>query len=157
MRAEAQTHIDQINAATQLLRRFLDWDKAHRRLAELNGMVEDSTLWDDPKKAQEVMRERRRLEEAIGATAKMETELKDTVELIEMADAEGDNALVDDGVNALAELATRAERDKVAALLAGEADANSSYIEINAGAGGTESNDWAGMLQRMYSRWAERH
>ncbi|MEO7410883.1 MAG: peptide chain release factor 2 [Sphingomicrobium sp.] len=157
MRAEAQAHIDQINAATQLLRRFLDWDKAHRRLAELNDKVEDSTLWDDPKAAQEVMRERRRLEEAIGATAKIETELKDTVELIEMAEAEGDTALVDDGVTALAELADRAERDKVAALLAGEADANNSYVEINAGAGGTESNDWAGMLQRMYSRWGERH
>ena len=157
MRAEAQAHIDQITAATQLLRRFLDWDKAHRRLAELNDKVEDSTLWDDPKAAQEVMRERRRLEEAIGATAKIEAELKDTVELIEMAEAEGDTGLVDDGVTALAELANRAERDKVAALLAGEADANNSYVEINAGAGGTESNDWAGMLQRMYSRWGERH
>ena len=157
MRAEAQSHIDQINAATALLRRFLDWDKANRRLGELNDKVEDSTLWDDPKAAQEVMRERRRLEEAIGATRKIESELKDTVELIELAEMEGDHALVDDGVRALAELAERAERDKVAALLAGEADANNSYIEINAGAGGTESNDWAGMLQRMYSRWAERH
>jgi peptide chain release factor 2 len=103
------------------------------------------------------MRERRRLEEAIGATRKIETELKDTVELIEMAEAEGDDSLIDDGVQSLAELAERAERDKVAALLAGEADPNNSYIEINAGAGGTESNDWAGMLQRMYTRWAERH
>jgi len=157
MRAEAQGHIDQINAATALLRRFLDWDKANRRLQELNAKVEDPTLWDDPKAAQEVMRERRRLEEAIGATQKIETELKDTVELIEMAELEGDEGLIDDGVTALGELAERAERDKVAALLAGEADSNNSYIEINAGAGGTESNDWAGMLQRMYSRWAERH
>jgi peptide chain release factor 2 len=157
MRAEAQSHIDQINAATALLRRFLDWDKAQRRLGELNAKVEDPTLWDDPKAAQEVMRERRRLEEAIGATQKIETELKDTVELIEMAELEGDVGLVDDGVRALGELAERAEKDKVAALLAGEADANNSYIEINAGAGGTESNDWAGMLQRMYTRWGERH
>ena len=157
MRAEAQAHIDQINAATALLRRFLDWEKANRRLSELNDKVEDSTLWDDPKAAQEVMRERRRLEEAIGATQKIESELKDTVELMEMAEAEGDEALIDDGVRSLGELAERAEKDKVAALLAGEADANNSYIEINAGAGGTESNDWAGMLQRMYSRWAERH
>src|SRR6186997_1537723 len=157
MRAEAQAHIDQINAATALLRRFLDWDKANRRLSELNDRVEDPTLWDDPKAAQEVMRERRRLEEAIGATQKIEGELKDTVELIEMAEAEGDESLVDDGVRSLGELAERAEKDKVAALLAGEADANNSYVEINAGAGGTESNDWAGMLQRMYSRWAERH
>ncbi|MEO7563783.1 MAG: peptide chain release factor 2 [Sphingomicrobium sp.] len=157
MRAEAQAHIDQINAATALLRRFLDWDRAHKRLDELNAMVEDPTLWDDPKGAQEVMRERRRIEEALGATEKIETELKDIVELIEMADAEGDSGMVDDGANSLAELAERAERDKVAALLAGEADANNSYVEINAGAGGTESNDWAAMLLRMYSRWGERH
>ena len=157
MRAEAQAHIDQIKAATALLRRFLDWDRAHKRLAELNAMVEDPTLWDDPKAAQEVMRERRRLDEAIGATRKIETELTDTVELMEMADAEGDTGLVDDAVKALAALAESSERDKVAALLAGEADANNSYIEVNAGAGGTESQDWAGMLQRMYSRWAERH
>ena len=157
MRAEAQAHIDQINAATALLRRFLDWDKANRRLQDLNAKVEDPTLWDDPKAAQEVMRERRRLEEAIGATQKIESELKDTVELIEMAEMEGDVGLIDDGVRSLGELAERAEKDKVSALLAGEADANNSYIEINAGAGGTESNDWAGMLERMYSRWAERH
>ncbi|CAA9514337.1 MAG: Peptide chain release factor 2 [uncultured Sphingomonas sp.] len=157
MRAEAQAHIDQINAATALLRRFLDWDRAQRRLEELNAKVEDPTLWNDPKAAQDVMRERRRLEEAIGATRKLETELKDTSELIELAEMEGDDSLVDDGVQALAELADRAERDKVAALLAGEADANNSYVEVNSGAGGTESQDWAGMLQRMYTRWAERH
>ncbi len=157
MRAEAQAHIDRINAATQLLRRFLDWDRALKRLDELNAKVEDSSLWDDPKAAQEVMRERRRLEEAIGATRKLETELKDTVELIELAEMEGDDALVEDGIASLADLAERADRDKVAALLAGEADANNSYVEVNAGAGGTESQDWASMLQRMYSRWAERH
>jgi peptide chain release factor 2 len=157
MRAEAQAHIDQINAATALLRRFLDWDWANRRLEELNAKVEDSALWDNPKAAQEVMRERQRLERAIGATRAIERELSDTAELIELAESEGDHALVEDGIRSLAELADRAEQDKVAALLAGEADANSAYIEINAGAGGTESQDWAEMLMRMYSRWAERH
>src|ERR687890_1044050 len=157
MRAEAQSHIDQINAATALLRRFLDWDRAMKRLDELNAKVEDQSLWDDPKAAQDVMRERRRLDEAINATKAIEQELADTVELMEMAESEGDTDLVDDGLRALAELAERAERDKVAALLAGEADANNAYIEVNAGAGGTESQDWAEMLQRMYSRWGERH
>ena len=103
------------------------------------------------------MRERRRLDEAIGATNEIERELADTVELVEMAEAEGDEAMVLEGFAASAELAARAERDKVAALLAGEADANNSYIEVNAGAGGTESQDWAEMLSRMYTRWAERH
>jgi peptide chain release factor 2 len=157
MRAEAQTYIDRINAATALLRRFLDWDRALKRLDELNARVEDPTLWDDPKAAQEVMRERRRLDEAIGATRTLERELADTSELIELAESEGDNDLVEDGIRSLAELADRADRDKVAALLAGEADANNAYVEINAGAGGTESQDWAEMLQRMYTRWAERH
>jgi peptide chain release factor 2 len=156
MRAEAQGHVDQINSALALLRRFLDWDRALRRLDELNARVEDQALWNDPKAAQEVMRERRRLDEAIGATRAIERELADTVELSEMAEAEGDDGLVDDAVSALAELAERAEHDKVKALLAGEADANDTYVEINSGAGGTESNDWAGMLQRMYTRWAER-
>jgi peptide chain release factor 2 len=157
MRAEAQASVDQINASTALLRRFLDWDRAHRRLEELNAKVEDPKLWDDPKAAQDVMRERRRLDEAIGATTAIERELSDTLELMELADSEGDQALVDDAVKSLADLADRAERDKVAALLAGEADANNAYVEVNAGAGGTESQDWAEMLQRMYTRWAERH
>jgi peptide chain release factor 2 len=157
MRAEAQAHVDQINEALALLRRFLDWDRALRRLDELNARVEDQALWNDPKAAQAVMRERRRLDEAITATRAIESELNDTVELIEMADAEGDAEMADEGTQSLAELAARANRDKVKALLAGEADANDTYIEVNAGAGGTESQDWAGMLQRMYARWGERH
>ncbi len=157
MRAEAQAHVDQINAATALLRRFLDWDRAQKRLEELNDKVEDPTLWDDPKAAQDVMRERRRLDEAIGATKAIERELSDTVELMELAESEGDQSLVDDAVKSLGDLAERAERDKVTALLAGEADSNNAYVEVNAGAGGTESQDWAEMLLRMYSRWAERH
>ncbi|HEY0113475.1 MAG TPA: peptide chain release factor 2 [Allosphingosinicella sp.] len=156
MRAEAQSYVDQVRSALGLLRRFLDWDRALARLDELNARVEDQSLWNDPKQAQEVMRERRRLEEAIGATRAIESELQDIVELSEMAEAEGDDALVDDAVASLASLAERAEQDKVKALLAGEADANDTYVEINSGAGGTESNDWAGMLQRMYTRWAER-
>ena len=157
MRAEAQAHVDQINQALALVRRSLDWDRALRRLDELNNRVEDPKLWDDPTQAQEVMRERRRLDEAVSATKAIDSELSDTVELMEMAEAEGDNALVDDAVASLAALAERADRDKVKALLSGEADANDTYVEINSGAGGTESQDWAEMLQRMYTRWAERH
>src|SRR3954466_15594855 len=157
MRAEAQAYVDQVQSALALLRRFLDWDRALARLDELNARVEDQSLWNDPKAAQEGMRERRRRDEAIGATRRIEQELADTLELIEMAEAEDDAAMVDDAIASLKELAARAEKDKVAALLAGEADANDTYIEVNAGAGGTESQDWAEMLQRMYSRWAERH
>src|SRR4051794_13931421 len=110
MRAEAQAHVDQIKDALALLRRFLDWDRALKRLDELNLKVEDSTLWDDPKAAQEVMRERRRLDEAISATRAIEQDLADTAELLEMAEAEGDTAMADDAVASLAGLAERAER-----------------------------------------------
>jgi peptide chain release factor 2 len=103
------------------------------------------------------MRERQRLDEAITATRAIERERDETAELIELAEAEGDDEMATEGVAALAALAERAEADKVKALLSGEADANDTYLEINAGAGGTESQDWAEMLQRMYSRWAERH
>lgn len=102
------------------------------------------------------MQERRRLDEAITATRAIERELADTVELIEMAEAEGDSEMENEAVASLAALAERAERDKIAALLAGEADASDTYVEINSGAGGTESQDWASMLLRMYSRWGER-
>ncbi|MEQ1549033.1 MAG: peptide chain release factor 2 [Chakrabartia sp.] len=156
MRAEAQDHVNQINQALSLVRRFLDWDRALKRLDELNAKVEDQALWNNPKAAQEVMRERRRLDEAIAATRAIESECADTVELMEMAEEEGDTALVDDAVQSLSVLAERAERDKISALLAGEADANDTYVEVNAGAGGTESQDWAEMLSRMYTRWAER-
>jgi peptide chain release factor 2 len=102
------------------------------------------------------MRERRRLDEAVTATRAIESELEDTVGLIEIAEEEGDASMVDDGVAALADLAERADRQKVEALLSGEADSNDTYVEINSGAGGTESQDWAEILQRMYTRWAER-
>ncbi len=103
------------------------------------------------------MLERRRLDEAIGATKSIERELSETAELIEMAEAEGDEEMAAEGTAVLKALAEKAERDKVAALLSGEADNNDTYIEINSGAGGTESQDWASMLQRMYQRWAEAH
>ncbi|WP_336986371.1 peptide chain release factor 2 [Altererythrobacter aquiaggeris] len=155
MRAEGQANIDRINAALALVRQSLDWDRALRRLDELNARVEDPTLWDDPKSAEAVMRERRRLEAAVGTVNEISAEMSDAVEFIEMGEAEGDDDIVNDGHDSLQKLADRADADKVQALLAGEADANDTYIEIHAGAGGTESQDWAEMLQRMYSRWAE--
>src|SRR3546814_19985806 len=102
------------------------------------------------------MRERRRLDESIATVKAIESERDDTVELIEMAEAESDEAMANDGVAALAALAERADKDQVSALLAGEADANDTYIEINAGDGGTDSQDWAEMLQLMSTPWAAR-
>ncbi len=157
MRAEGQAHIDRIEAALRLVRKFLDWDRAVRRLDELNARVEDPKLWDDPKAAEAVMRERRRLDASIGAVNQISGEMADAIEFIELGEAEDDEATVAEGLATLAALAARADEDKVQALLAGEADGYNAFLEVHAGAGGTESQDWAEMLQRMYTRWAERH
>jgi len=103
------------------------------------------------------MRERQRLDESVAAIRKIEAELADATGLIEMAEAEGEGALVADAEKSIEALAARAEAMRLESMLSGEADANDSYLEIHAGAGGTESQDWAEMLFRMYTRWAERH
>ncbi len=156
MRAEGQAHIDRIGAALALVRKFLDWDRALRRLDELNARVEDPKLWESPKEAEAVMKERRRLEAAIVAVNSISQEMADAIEYVDLGEAEGDEATTDEGLAALAALADRADRDKIQALLAGEADSNDTFVEIHAGAGGTESQDWAEMLLRMYSRWGEK-
>ncbi len=102
------------------------------------------------------MRERNRLDSAVAACREIESELADTVELIELAEAEDDEAMVTEAMESLRTLARRAHEKEVESLLSGEADDSDCYLEIHAGAGGTESQDWAEMLLRMYLRWAER-
>ena len=156
MRAEAQAYINRIEAALALVRQSLDWERALRRLDELNARVQDPTLWDNPKQAQAISREQKTLETAVNTVNEISAEMRDAVEFIEMGEAEGEDSIVDDGLRSLERLADRADADKVQALLSGEADGNDTYLEIHAGAGGTESQDWAEMLLRMYARWAER-
>ncbi|MCZ8136559.1 MAG: peptide chain release factor 2 [Porphyrobacter sp.] len=156
MRAEAQAYINRIEAALALVRLSLDWERALRRLDELNARVQDPNLWDNPKQAQAISREQKSLENAVNTVNEISAEMRDAVEFIEMGEAEGEEAIIDDGLATLAALAERADADKVQALLSGEADGNDTYLEIHAGAGGTESQDWAEMLLRMYARWAER-
>jgi len=103
------------------------------------------------------MRERNRLEQAISGYSVLARELDDTVELVGMAEEEGDQSTIEDAAGVLSGLRTEAQSQERSALLSGEADGNDSYIDINAGAGGTESQDWAQMLVRMYSRWANAH
>lgn len=102
------------------------------------------------------MRERQTLDDSIKAFSAIETALKDNIELIDMGEAEGDEEIIQDAEAALRELAEKAAERELETLLSGEADANDTYMEINAGAGGTESQDWAQMLSRMYVRWAEK-
>ena len=114
-------------------------------------------MWDDPQAAQSLMRERTRLTEAIERCRAVEGEFRETVELIALGEAEGDAAIAAEAETALGELRDRLATQELESLLSGEADGNDAYLEVHAGAGGTESQDWAEMLLRMYTRWAEKH
>jgi peptide chain release factor 2 len=103
------------------------------------------------------MRERNQIASAMEGVLKLETEVADALELIEMAEVDGDMAIVAEAMASLRAAAEEAKRREIESLLSGEADANDCYIELNSGAGGTEAQDWAQMLMRMYMRWAEQH
>ncbi|MFG1463138.1 peptide chain release factor 2 [Xanthobacter sp. DSM 24535] len=157
MRAELAAKVDEINQSVDLLRQHLNVDRSRRRLAELNNIAEDPNLWNDPERAQKIMQERTGLEDALGAIDRVNRDLADNVELIELGEAEGDEGVISEAAAALDGLKAELARRELDALLAGEADSNDSYLEVHAGAGGTDSQDWAEMLLRMYRRWCERH
>ncbi|MFG1179920.1 peptide chain release factor 2 [Xanthobacter versatilis] len=157
MRAELAAKVDEIRASLDLLRSHLDVDRSRRRLAELNAIVEDPKLWDDPERAQKLMQERTTLEDGLGAIDRVLRDLDDNIELIELGEAEGDEGVITEASASLDGLKAELARRELEALLSGEADSNDSYLEVHAGAGGTDSQDWAEMLLRMYRRWCERH
>jgi peptide chain release factor 2 len=156
MRAEAQAHADAIAKSLKLLGQRMDWETAPHRLEEFDAMIERPDLWDDPAKAQALMRDRQRLIDSVSTYRMIESGLRDNVELIELGEAEGDADIVQEAETTLKSLAETAAATELEALLDGEADGNDTFLEINAGAGGTESCDWAAMLARMYVRWAEK-
>ena len=123
----------------------------------MNRQAEDPNLWNDPQRASRLMQERTALEDQLTAISGIEQELDDQVTMIELGEAEGDQRVIADAEASLRKLKADVARRELEALRSGEADANDSYLEVHAGAGGTESQDWAGMLLRMYVRWAEQH
>lgn len=157
MRAETETIVAEIEKSLELLRQRLGWETAEYRLEELNAFAEDPDLWNDPTKAQKLMRERQKLSDSIDGYKALAQDLADNQELIELGEMEDDASVVSEAEAALATLREAAAAKEIEALLNGEADSNDTYLEINSGAGGTESCDWASMLARMYTRWAEQH
>ncbi|MGQ0564441.1 MAG: peptide chain release factor 2 [Gemmobacter sp.] len=155
MRAETEAHAAAIRKSLALLAQRMDWDTAPHRLEEFEAMIEAPDLWNDPAKAQKLMRERQALLDAVSSYRLIDTGLRENVELIELGEAEGDADIVAEAEAALRALVDTAAQKELEALLDGEADGNDTFLEINAGAGGTESCDWAAMLARMYVRWAE--
>ncbi|TGD62836.1 peptide chain release factor 2 [Tabrizicola sp. WMC-M-20] len=156
MRAETQNNVNTIEKSLKLLAQRMDRETAPHRLEEFNAMIEDPNLWNDPAKAQKLMKERQALMESISTYDLINSGLRDNVELIEMGEAEGDAEIVTEAESALRDLTRLAAAKELEALLDGEADSNDTFLEVNAGAGGTESCDWASMLARMYVRWAEK-
>jgi peptide chain release factor 2 len=156
MRAEIQNTVDKIKKSLDLLAQRLNVETAPYRLEEFNARVEDPTLWDDPAAAQKLMRDRQGLVDAMAVYDGIKTDLQDGIDLIELGEMEDDAEVVAEAENGLIKLAVTAAQKELEALLDGEADANDTFLEINSGAGGTESCDWASMLARMYVRWAEK-
>ncbi|MBY0281063.1 MAG: peptide chain release factor 2 [Alphaproteobacteria bacterium] len=157
MRAEIESQVKLINQSLVLLRRHLDWDQALKRLNYLNEQAESPSLWDDQAAAQKILKDRDSLQSSVNRIQNLEQSLKDGIELIELAEMEDDAEVLSDAEKSLEQLKIYAARLQLETLLSGEADSNDCFIEINAGAGGTEAQDWAEMLGRMYSRWAEAH
>jgi len=123
----------------------------------MNARVEDPTFWDDADAAQTLMRDRTRLNTQVEAVHRLQRELTDALEFADLAQAEGDDASLNDVAAQLTTLKAFAAKAELEALLSGEADGADAFVEVNSGAGGTESTDWANMLLRMYTRWANAH
>ena len=156
MRAEMVNVVAAIEKSLGLLAKRLDYDTALYRLEEFNAMIEDPSLWDDQDRAQKLMRDRQILVDAIATYEGIRQDLSDNLEMIELGAEEADEEVVTDAEEALKALRITAAEKELDALLDGEADSNDTFLEINSGAGGTESCDWALMLSRMYVRWAEK-
>ena len=156
MRAEMTNVVNAIGKSLELLGQRLDFETAPYRLEEFNALIEDPALWDDQDRAQKLMRDRQLLIDSLAVYEGIKLELSDNLEMIELAELENDSGVIRDSENALKNLKKTAAKKELEALLGGEADSNDTFLEINSGAGGTESCDWALMLARMYIRWAEK-
>jgi len=155
MQAETAAKIEIIKTAIDLLRKHVKYDDAKARLTSLEAAISDGDFWNDQASAQETMREKNRIERQLSVIDNLQSEMDDAVELLELGAAEGDDEIVIDAEEILSKLVTVAEKRQLESLLSGEADGNDCFIEVHAGAGGTEAQDWALMLMRMYSRWSE--
>jgi peptide chain release factor 2 len=156
MRAEMLNIVEAVKKTLTLLGQRMDLETAPHRLEEFNAMIEDGDLWSDPARAQKLMRERQMLMDQLETYQRIDRELTDNVELIELGEMEDDADIVGEAEKAMRTLKDLAREKELEALLDGEADGNDTFLEINAGAGGTESCDWASILARMYVRWAEK-
>ena len=156
MRADIENLVTSVEKSLELLRQRMDWDTVSHRLEEFDARVENPNLWDNPEEAQKLMRERQTLLDAMEGHNQIRDDLSYNIEMIALGEEEEDSEIIIEAEKAISLLAKTAASKELEALLNGEADANDTFLEIHAGAGGTESCDWAAMLARMYLRWAQK-
>ncbi|RPD37769.1 peptide chain release factor 2 [Candidatus Liberibacter solanacearum] len=156
MNNDTQNIINEIKQSIELLRRSLDWDNALKRLHFLNDKAENPNLWEKVEEAKILMRERQHLDNAISSLKALQNRLDDNVALLDLAIEENNSSVLQESLDNLKQLKLDTEYKQFESLFSGEADSNDVYFEVHAGAGGTESQDWANMLVRMYIRWSER-
>ncbi len=155
MQSETLGKIEVIKTAIALLRKHVGYNDAKSKLISLNNLILDGDFWNDQARAQETMREKNRLERKLLSIDNLQSEMEDAVAILELGVAEADMELVSDAEDLLSGLVDIAEKRQLESLLSGEADEYPCFVEVHAGAGGTEAQDWALMLVRMYSRWSE--
>ena len=155
MHPETSAKIDTIKSAVGLLRKHVKYDEAKARLLDLEVIIANGDFWHDQENAQKTMREKNRIERQLSVIDTLQLEMNDLVALLELGAAENDKEVVAEAEASLSNLVCIAEKRQLESLFSGEADANHCFIEVHAGAGGTEAQDWALMLMRMYSRWSE--
>ncbi|MFC0710982.1 peptide chain release factor 2 [Azorhizophilus paspali] len=149
--------IKDLSERTQTIRGYLDYDQKHDRLIEVNRELEDPSVWNNPEYAQNLGRERAQLAQIVETLDEMSSGLADSSDLLEMAAEENDESAVNDVAAEVERLRGILEKLEFRRMFSGEMDANNAYLDIQAGSGGTEAQDWANMLLRMYLRWADKH
>ncbi|MGV6806612.1 MAG: peptide chain release factor 2 [bacterium] len=147
--------LDDLQERTDVLRGYLDYANKKERLTEVELELADPDVWNDPERAQQLGRERSSLEGVVATIEKLDNGVSDSRELLEMAAAENDADSVEDIRQELGSLEALLEQLEFRRMFSGEVDENNCYLDIQAGSGGTEAQDWAEMLLRMYLRWAE--
>ncbi|MEE4279286.1 MAG: peptide chain release factor 2 [Halieaceae bacterium] len=149
--------IKDIEARTSVLRGYLDVDNRRERLSEVELELAEPSVWDKPERAQELGRERSSLEAIVSSIDTLESGAADLADLVDMAAEEDDADALADIEGEIAQLTRVLEELEFRRMFSGEMDANNAFLDIQAGSGGTEAQDWAEMMLRMYLRWGEAH
>ncbi|WP_106379960.1 peptide chain release factor 2 [Thiomicrorhabdus sp. Milos-T2] len=149
--------IEDYQARSEVLRGYLDYDVKSERLEEVSKELEDPNVWNNPEQAQALGKEKSQLENIVSTIDDLTSGTEASKELLEMAEMDSDQEMVDEVISELDRLGERLDKLEFQRMFSGEMDPNNAYLEIQSGSGGTEAQDWANMILRMYLRWCDSH